>query len=73
MGLWPRSAVSMPQPMSTPTRLGTTASATLIVVPMVQPMPKCASGMMAVFAPSANGMPSIVRICSTHAFSMFVA
>ena len=37
--------VSMPQPISTPTRLGTTLSVMVIVVPMVQPAPAWMSGM----------------------------
>ncbi len=45
----------------------------LIVVPTVHPRPKCASGMMAVFAPSAKGMSSMPRICSMHASSMLTA
>ena len=44
----------MPQPMSTPTRFGTTLSRTVMVVPIVQPLPQCTSGMMRMLAPSVN-------------------
>ncbi len=35
----------MPQPMSTPARLGTTLSVMVMVAPMVQPVPAWISGM----------------------------
>ena len=46
--------VSMPQPMSTPTRLGTTLSPMVRVVPMVQPTPAWTSGMMRILLPAAK-------------------
>ena len=46
--------VSMPQPMSTPTRLGTTLSVMVMVVPMVQPAPACMSGMRRILLPAVN-------------------
>ena len=46
----PSSATSIPQPMSTPTRLGVNLSFTSIVVPMVHPIPAWESGMMRIFA-----------------------
>ena len=38
--------VYMPQPMSTPTMLGQTLSVTVMVVPTVQPLPACTSGII---------------------------
>lgn len=46
--------VSMPQPMSTPTRLGTTLLVMVIVVPMVQPLPAWMSGISRIRLPAVN-------------------
>ena len=45
----PRSlslTVSMPQPISTPTMPGTILPLMVMVVPIVQPLPACTSGIM---------------------------
>ena len=63
----------MPQPMSTPTTLGTTLSRMVMVVPMVQPLPECMSGMMRTWQPSVKGVLHMVRIWSIACSSAFVA
>ena len=44
----------MPQPMSTPTRLGTTRSVMVMVVPMVQPAPAWMSGISRIRLPAVK-------------------
>ena len=46
--------VSIPQPMSTPTRLGQTLSVTVMVVPTVQPLPAWMSGIIRMRLPREN-------------------
>ena len=42
----------MPQPISTPTMPGTTLSVTVMVVPIVHPIPAWTSGMMRIRLPA---------------------
>ena len=44
----------MPQPMSTPTRLGTTRSVMVMVVPTVHPAPAWTSGISRMRLPAVN-------------------
>ena len=65
--------VYMPQPISTPTTLGTAFPWTVIVVPIVQPLPACTSGMIRTLLPSVKSKSHIRRICSIASSSTTVA
>ena len=62
--------VSIPQPISTPTKLGITLSVIVIVVPIVHPAPECTSGIIRILLPVINSWLHNVFICSTASFSI---